>query len=360
MRMLITGGAGYIGTHLLIELLTAGHDVVVFDNLDGGSVQAIARAEAVAGRQCAFIHGDVRRPGDVRRALEGVDVVFHLAALKQVGESVEQPGRYFSNNVGGMSILLDEMDRVGVRRIVYSSSAAVYGSGAPMPLHEDAPLRPDSPYGVTKQLGEQMLAELAQHRGWSAVSLRYFNPVGAHPSGMVGEALCKAMSLVPRTLQALIYEGRPLTVFGSDYDTADGTCERDYVHVCDVARAHLVALGALTRPGDYVYNVGTGRPYSVREVIAACEKAAGRPVPHTDGARRPGDIPVAVADCTRFRSELGFEAHYDLQDMVDSAWGWSEQDPDALSTAGLGAGLGAARQWVHAHLGSTRHLERTA
>jgi len=358
--MLITGGAGYIGSHLLIDLLQAGHDVVVLDDLSAGSVEAIARAEAVAGRQCWFEHGSVCDREALKRVLPGIDVVFHLAAFKHVGESVASPGRYFANNVGGMAALLDEMDALGVRRIIYSSSAAVYGSRAAMPLHEDTPLAPDSPYGVTKQLGEQMLAEMAAHRGWSAVSLRYFNPVGAHPSGMVGEALCKAASLVPRALQALIYEERPLTVFGSDYDTPDGTCQRDYVHVCDVARAHLVALDALTRPGHRVYNVGTGRPYSVREVLDACTEAAGRTVPHSDGERRPGDIPVAVADCHRFRRELGFDARHDLQDMVDSAWRWSSENPHALAAAGIGRGIREARDQAHAIRRGVFRMSRSA
>jgi len=178
------------------------------------------------------------------------------------------------------------------------------------------------------------------------VSLRYFNPVGAHASGLVGEPLCKAASLVPRALQALVFKDRPLTVFGTDYDTPDGTCQRDYVHVCDVARAHLVAMGALDTPGHHVFNVGTGRPYSVREVIQACARAAGRPVPHSDGDRRPGDIPVAMADCSRFENAWGFKARYDLQDMVDSAWAWSSSEPDALVASGIGRGIGEARQRV--------------
>ena len=360
MRVLITGGAGFIGSHLLIDLLQAGHDVVVLDDLSGGSVEAVARAEQVAGRRCWFEQGSVADPVVVRRVLPSVDVVFHLAAFKHVGESVHSPGLYFANNVGGMAVLLEEMDRAGVRRIVYSSSAAVYGTGTGEPLREDTPLCPDSPYGTTKQLGEQMLADMARHRRWSAVSLRYFNPVGAHPSGVVGEALSKAGSLVPRCLQALLDPERPLTVFGTDYDTPDGTCQRDYVHVCDVSRAHLVAARALSRPGHHVYNVGTGRPYSVREVLAACARAAGRPVPHADGDRRPGDIPVAVADCSRFRDELGFEARHDLQAMVDSAWRWSSGDPEALSGKGPQLSIvGARRQVAETHAG-LRSYSRSA
>jgi UDP-glucose 4-epimerase len=360
MLMLLTGGAGYIGSHLLIDLLQAGHDVVVLDDLSGSSIEAIARAETIAGRRCRFVEGSLLDANVVRRALEGVDVVFHLAAFKRVDESVAEPGRYFANNVGGMSVLLGTMEQMGIRRIVFSSSAAVYGSQDTMPLHEDLPLRPDSPYGLTKQLGEQMLDEMATHKGWAAVSLRYFNPVGAHPSGLVGEALCKAMSLVPRTLQAVLYPHRPLTIFGTDYDTPDGTCQRDYVHVCDVARAHLVAIEALALPGHHIYNVGTGRPYSVREVIDACGIASGRLVPHAEGARRPGDIPVAVAACDRFRYEHGFVARYDLQDMVNAAWHWSSRNPDSLSHTGPGRGIRAARDWALAELSPPYQLSRSA
>jgi len=344
MRVLLTGGAGYIGTHLLVQLLQDGHDVVVLDDLSSGSAEALARAESVAGRPCRFVLGSIRQPDKIRQALRGVDVVFHLAALKQVSESVQRPGRYFAVNVGGMACLLDGMERQGVRRIVFSSSAAVYGLQAEMPLCETAELRPASPYGMTKQVGEQMLAQMATHCGWSAVSLRYFNPVGAHPSGVLGEPLNKAASLVPRALRALLYDDQPLTVFGSDYPTSDGTCERDYVHVCDVARAHLFALRALERPGHHVYNVGTGRPASVREVLATCAEVAGRRVPHRDGARRTGDIPVAVACCDKITRELGFEARFDLQAMVESAWRWSSASPTALSEPGLGTGLLAARR----------------
>ena len=216
MRVLLTGGAGYIGTHLLVQLLQDGHDVVVLDDLSSGSAEALARAESVAGRPCRFVLGSIRQPDKIRQALRGVDVVFHLAALKQVSESVQRPGRYFAVNVGGMACLLDGMERQGVRRIVFSSSAAVYGLQAEMPLCETAELRPASPYGMTKQVGEQMLAQMATHCGWSAVSLRYFNPVGAHPSGVLGEPLNKAASLVPRALRALLYDDQPLTVFGSD------------------------------------------------------------------------------------------------------------------------------------------------
>ena len=344
MRLLVTGGAGYIGTHLLVELLQSEHEVVVLDDLSTGCADALARAEAVAGRACHFVQGSITDAERVDEALQGCDVVLHLAALKLVGESVKMPGRYFSTNVGGMATLVERMDFHGVRRIVFSSSAAVYGPQTQMPLREDAPLQPSSPYGVTKRLGEQMLSQMATHRGWSAVSLRYFNPVGAHSSGLLGEPLCTAASLVPRALCALLREDRLLTVFGTDYPTADGTCERDYVHVVDVARAHLVALSGLERPGHQVFNIGTGRPASVREVLVTCERVAGRPVPHIDGDRRVGDIPVAFACCNKVERELGFRAKHGLDEMVASAWRWSSSGPRAKARSQGEVKLTDARQ----------------
>lgn len=344
MRILITGGAGYIGTHLVVAMLESGHDVVVLDNLSTGNLETLARAERLAGRRVDYHHGDVADASAVAHALDGVEVVFHLAGSKQVAESVSNPAMYLRNNVGGMSVLLEQMDREGVRRIVFSSSAAVYGSQSVMPLSETAVLQPSSPYGRSKWMGEQLLGELATHRGWSAVSLRYFNPVGAHPSGILGEPLERAMSLVPRALQALLDPRRRLTVFGSDYDTPDGTCLRDYIHVCDLSRAHIAAMGALQSPGHHIYNVGTGHPYSVREVLDACAVAAGRPVPAVDGARRPGDIPMAAADCRRFQREHGFKAQHDLQEMVDSAWRWASSGARRFRDDGISQDISLARR----------------
>jgi len=330
VRALVTGGAGYIGAHLVADLLTAGHDVVVLDDLSHGSTDDLARAQAIASRRAEFVLGRVGDPLRARAALAGVDVVFHLAAEKHVGESVRRPGHYFSRNVGEMAVLLREMNDAGVRRMVYSSSAAVYGPGAPGPIPETAALRPGSPYGATKQMGEQMLADMTRHAGWSAVSLRYFNPVGAHPSGRLGESPERANSLVARVLRALLCVDCPLTVFGTDYDTSDGSCVRDFVHVNDVSQAHLAALAALDAPGHRVYNVGTGHGHSVREVLAVCAEIAGRPVPHRLGARRAGDAPVAVADCSKMARELGFSAQHDLTAMLASAWVWAKKRRDAV------------------------------
>ncbi|RME21498.1 MAG: UDP-glucose 4-epimerase GalE [Deltaproteobacteria bacterium] len=327
MRALITGGAGYIGSHLLLTLLEAGHDVVVVDDFSNGHAEAVRRAQALAGRRCDLHEADIADEARMRKALEGVDVVFHLAAFKSVDESVARPARYFRNNLGGLAALIHAMEAQGVRRIVYSSTAAVYSPTAEIPLAEDAPTAPASPYGWTKLQGESMLETMARHAGWSAVSLRYFNPVGAHPSGRIGEHGRKPANLFPRVLMALTGDLPAVTIFGTDYDTDDGTCLRDYIHVCDLARAHVLALAAIERPGHAVYNVGTGRPYSVREVIAACGRAAGRPVPVVEGPRRAGDMPVCVADPRRFREATGFAAEHDLDDMVASAWRWWRGNP---------------------------------
>lgn len=327
MHFLVTGGAGYIGSHLVLELLDAGHQVVVVDDLSSGHVQALQRVQELSGHSLRLLRGDVGDVDLMVSALADVDAVFHLAADKAVGESVRRPGRYFRNNLGGMAGLLEAMEQVGVSRIVYSSTAAVYSPSAPMPLSEQSLVAPASPYGLTKIQGEQMLHWMAQSHGWAAVSLRYFNPVGAHASARIGESNRAPSNLVPRVLMAITGDLPGLTIFGTDYDTPDGTCLRDYVHVCDLAAAHLVALEALEQPGHRVYNLGTGSPHSVREVIDACQAASGRPVPVQLGPRREGDMPVAVADASRFQRDFGFRAQRSLDDMVASAWAWWQAQP---------------------------------
>jgi UDP-glucose 4-epimerase len=349
MRILVTGGAGYIGTHLIVELLLAGHDVVVVDNFSSGHREALRRAEDLGGRETVLFHGDIADRALMAEALKDVDVVVHLAGYKQVGESMMRPERYFENNLAGTTSLIQSMQDAGVTRILYSSSAAVYGTQDDQPITEDAPLRPDSPYGLTKAQGEQLLHFMAQCRGWSAVSLRYFNPVGAHPSRRIGEPLEYAASLVPRALMAIDDPKRALTVFGTDYKTPDGTALRDYIHVCDLALSHLAAMATL-RPGTHrVFNVGTGTAASVREVIQACERATGHVVPHVDGARRPGDIPVACADTTRFEGTVAFRARRTLDEMVASAWKWHVENPEGYEQTKRRAALVPLRPVVAAH-----------
>lgn len=320
MRLLVTGGAGYIGSHLIVDLLAAGHEIVVVDNFSTSHPRALARAEALGGRRCTLLRGDVGDRGLMRQAMSGIDAVFHLAAFKDIGGSLDEPERFFLNNVGGMSVLLWAMQQAGTRRIVYSSSAAVYGSRSAMPISEDAPLCPESPYGLSKVEGERMLEAMARLRGWSAISLRFFNPVGAHPSGLLGEPPGPCASLVPRALLAT--PERPLTIFGTDYPTPDGTCLRDYIHIGDLSRAHLSALTLLAEPGHRALNIGTGRPHSVREVLAACASATGRPVPALDGPRRAGDVAASLADPRRFERATGDRASMALSEMVDSTWNW--------------------------------------
>ena len=330
MRVLATGGAGYIGSHVVVELLDAGHEVVVVDDFSTGSPEALRRVEALTGRSVAVVEAEVSDRVALRGALEGVDLVIHLAAFKRVGESMTHPERYFRNNLGGMAALLEAMVEAGVERMVYSSSASVYGAQGNDPIPEDAPLRPESPYGVSKLGGEQMLDWLVRCRSWAVVSLRYFNPVGAHPSGRIGEPIENGANLFPRVLGAYADPSRPLQVFGTDYPTPDGTCLRDYIHVVDLARAHLLAFEGLSRGRRAAYNVGTGRPYSVREVLDAFALEHGRPVPAADGPRRPGDPPAVVADPGRFQAELGFSAEHDLPEMVRSALRWWRENPQGF------------------------------
>ena len=323
MRLLVTGGAGYIGTHLVADLLRAGHDVVVVDNFSSSHPDALERAQALAGRRCTLFRGDIADRALMLAAMSGVALVFHLAAFKRVDESVAEPERFFLNNVGGMAVLLWSMQKSGVRRIVYSSSAAVYGTQATAPTAEDAPLRPVSPYGLSKVEGERMLDFMVQLRDWSAISLRFFNPVGAHASGLLGEPPEHAVSLVPRALAAS--DRDVLTIFGTDYPTPDGTCQRDYIHICDLSRAHLTAMSLLGPSGHSSFNVGTGRPHSVREVLDACARVMGRPVPWVSGPRRAGDVAISLADPTRFQQQTGFRAQLGLDAMVASTWRWHQR-----------------------------------
>ena len=268
---------------------------------------------------------------------------------------MQHPELYFQNNVSGMIALLSAMQQSGVTRIVYSSSAAVYGPQAQMPLTEDAMLSPESPYGLTKAQGEQYLDWMARRHGWSAISLRYFNPVGAHSSGHIGEPFEQAASLVPRALKVLTQESEPLTVFGTDYDTPDGTCLRDYIHISDLSRAHLTAMTALDRSGHRIYNVGTGRAHSVREVLAACQRVTGQQVPHVLGDRRAGDVPVAIADPARFRTETGFMPWLGLDKMIASAWKWWQDNPSGYTSDKPSQTIDAREPWPSTRCAGAEH-----
>ena len=332
MNVLVTGGAGYIGSHTAIALMDAGHTVTLLDNFANSQPGAVAAVRAIANRDVDFVEGDVCDEARLGTVFAGqrFDAVVHFAALKSNPESFARPIDYYRNNVGGLATLLAAMTAHDVRTIVFSSSATVYGTPDKVPISEDAPTVPLSPYGRTKLAGEELLRDLhgADNR-WRISALRYFNPVGGHPSGALGEdPRGTPGNLVPYITQVAVGRRPHLQVFGQDYPTEDGTCIRDYVHVCDLATAHVAALAHLaTTPGYFVHNVGTGRGYSVLEVVRAFESANGLELPYRIGPRRPGDCAVCYADPRRAQDELGWCAEYDLKRMCEDAWRWQRGNP---------------------------------
>jgi UDP-glucose 4-epimerase len=332
-KILVTGGAGYIGSHTCVELLEAGYDVVVVDDLSNGSVHAVEEVASITGRSIDFVEIDVAD----RPALEQVFVdhtihgAIHFAGLKAVGESVAEPLRYHRVNVGTAIVLAETMAAAGVHRLVFSSSATVYSPDAPMPLHEDAATGPINPYGDTKEMIERILrAAGAADERWAIGLLRYFNPVGAHESGRIGEDPAGLPNnLMPFIMQVAVGKLDELAIFGDDYDTPDGTCIRDYIHVVDLARGHVAALRRLADvPGVHTWNLGTGHGTSVTEMVAAAERAVGHPIPHRIAARRPGDQPVSYADPTRAHDELGWRAERTVDNMCHDHWRWQQANPD--------------------------------
>jgi UDP-glucose 4-epimerase len=336
--VLLTGGTGYIGSHTCVEVMAAGWTPVVVDNLCNSSAAVLDRVETIAGRRPAFVRADIRDNDALDRIFQqhAVDAVVHFAGLKAVGESVADPLRYYDNNVVGTIALVDAMRRHGVKRIVFSSSATVYGMAETMPLTEDSPLCPVNPYGRTKLMVEQILRDMvAGEPGWRAMLLRYFNPVGAHPSGLIGEnPLGMPNNLMPFVAQVAVGRRPRLRVFGGDYPTIDGTGVRDYIHVVDLAHGHVAALARLmddAAPGESVVNLGTGRGHSVLEVVRGFEAASGRPIPYEIVARRPGDVATCYADPSRARGLLGWEARRPLDQMCTDAWRWQSSNPDGYS-----------------------------
>ena len=323
-KVLITGGAGYVGAHVAVALLDAGWPVAILDDFSNSEAGVVARVARITGKVPELYQGDVRDRLLLRRALaHGVATVVHCAGLKAVAESVAEPLRYYAANIDGALALLDTMREAGVRRIVFSSSATVYGEPRAVPIAEDHPLDPQSPYGWTKRIVEQVLRDacVADAR-LAAAALRYFNPAGAHPSGIIGES----PSGTPNNLMPIVAEValglRPrLDVYGDDYPTPDGTAVRDYVHVEDIARAHVDAVRALrSHVGFRAVNLGTGRGHSVLEVLAAYREASGHPLPHRIAARRAGDVAACYADASAARAWLGWEARHDLRTMCRDAW----------------------------------------
>jgi len=332
MRVLVTGGAGYIGSHTCVELLAAGMEVVVVDNLSNSKQEALRRVQSIAGRPLGFIRADLRD----RAALDAIfgshdfDAVIHFAGLKAVGESVQKPLEYYDNNIGGTLRLCEAMAAAGVKRIVFSSSATVYGDPASVPIREDFPRSATNPYGRSKLFIEEILRDLwTSDPDWSVSLLRYFNPVGAHPSGLIGEDPNGIPNnLMPYIAQVAVGKLPELRVFGNDYPTPDGTGVRDYIHVVDLARGHLAALHRLQGgPGVMTHNLGTGQGYSVLEMIAAFERASERPIPYRIVERRAGDIATCYADPGRAREELGWQAEYGIDAMVADTWRWQSMNP---------------------------------
>lgn len=330
---LVTGGAGYIGSHTCVELLRAGREVVVIDDLSNASPEAVRRIEELGGRAlAAFVEGDVRDRVALQQifASHEVEAVIHFAARKAVGESVAMPLQYYDNNLQGLLSVLQVMQAAKVRNIVFSSSATVYGDPARVPIDESFPLGATNPYGWTKLMGEQILRDLAaSDPAWHIVLLRYFNPVGAHASGRIGEDPDgPPNNLMPYVSQVAVGRLPRLRVFGNDYPTPDGTGVRDYIHVVDLALGHLRALERIEAlPGVSTFNLGTGRGYSVLEMVRAFEEASGRAVPYDIVARRAGDVASCWADPQRAREVLGWQAECDLAQMCADAWRWQFNNP---------------------------------
>jgi UDP-glucose 4-epimerase len=333
MRILVTGGAGYIGSHTCVELLDAGHDVVVVDNLANSKEESLRRVQAITGRPLTFYRADLLDRPSLRDIFqrESIDAVIHFAGLKAVGESVRLPLSYYHNNITGTVILAEVMAESGVKSIVFSSSATVYGDPRSVPIREDFPLGPTNPYGRTKWMIEQILTDLhASDPSWNVILLRYFNPIGAHKSGSIGEdPQGIPNNLLPYIAQVAVNRLPELMVFGNDYPTPDGTGVRDYIHVVDLARGHLRALERHAGgSGVAVYNLGTGRGYSVLEMVAAFERASGRKIPYRITGRREGDIAICYADPSRANRELAWEALLGIDEMCADTWRWQSLNPE--------------------------------
>lgn len=327
-KILVTGGAGYIGSHTCLSLLEKGYEVVVIDNLCNSSLESLERVKALTGKGITFHNTDLLNISDLEQTLskeKDIHAIIHFAALKAVGESVEQPLRYYENNISGTLNLLKIMLKNGLNNIVFSSSATVYGDAETCPVTEDAPVQPTNPYGQTKLMMEQILKDSAAANNWNVTLLRYFNPVGAHPSGDIGEDPEYPNNLLPFIQQVAAGIRPEVTIFGNDYNTPDGTGVRDYIHVMDLAEAHVAAIENMEKV--QIFNIGTGRGYSVLEMVESFKSISGRPIPVKIGARREGDVATLTADPSLAQKKLKWQAKFGLEEMVRDAWNWQSKNP---------------------------------
>ena len=333
MKILVTGGAGYIGSHTVVELLNRGHEVVVIDNFCNSSPICLKRVEQITGKKVTVYESDVRDSAVLNKIFtkHKIDWVIHFAGLKAVGESCEKPLEYYDNNIGGTLVLLEEMKKHGCKRIVFSSSATVYGTPERLPLDEQCAVGgTTNPYGTSKYMQELILKDVyAADSEWTVALLRYFNPVGAHESGLIGEDP-KGIpnNLTPFIAKVAIGELKEIGVFGNDYPTPDGTGVRDYIHVVDLAKGHIAAIEKLVNAGVYTYNLGTGIGYSVLDVIHAFEKACGHTLPYVIKPRRAGDVASCYASAQKAKRELNWEAKLGIDDMCSSLWNWQSKNPN--------------------------------
>lgn len=338
MKILVTGGAGYIGSHTCVELLNDGHEVVVIDNFVNSSPESISRVEQITGKKVTLYEGDIRDEKILSRIFKEhtIDFVIHFAGLKAVGESCEKPIEYYNNNLYGTLVLVETMRKHGCKKIVFSSSATVYGTPESLPLSEESKVGgTTNPYGTSKYFQEIMLKDIyASDQEWTVVLLRYFNPVGAHESGMIGEDP-KGIpnNLTPFIAKVAIGELKEIGVFGDDYPTPDGTGVRDYIHVVDLAKGHVAAIDKIKESGVFVYNLGTGIGYSVLDVIHAFEKACGKKLPYAVKPRRAGDIAACYADASKAERELGWKAELGIDEMCSSLWNWQTKNPNGYRKA---------------------------
>ena len=338
MTILVTGGAGYIGSHTCVELLNAGYDVVIIDNLYNSNQKAVDRIEEITGKKVKFYPDDMMDRAAVKRVFDEnqIDAVIHFAGLKAVGESVHKPIEYYRTNIGSTLNLTDEMRAHGCKNIIFSSSATVYGDPAEIPITENCPKGTcTNPYGWTKWMQEQILTDIhTADPEWNVILLRYFNPIGAHKSGLIGEDP-KGIpnNLLPYVAQVAIGKLPEINVFGNDYDTPDGTGVRDYIHVVDLARGHVKAIERFAKKdGVFICNLGTGHGYSVLDVIHAFEKACGKELPYVILERRPGDIATCYSSPAKAEKELGWTAEYDLEDMCRDSWNWQQKNPNGYNS----------------------------